>query len=111
MGIVKSISNDILAREAWVLRVFARAPYAYKVYYIPKKNRGVREIAQPARETKKLQYWAIENILSTLPIHDAAYAYVQGRNIKQNAGVHAKNPYLAKFDIKNFFSFNSLRTC
>lgn len=103
MNLLDQLSTGLLTRKAWIMRVIARAPYAYKTYYIPKKSKGIREISQPAKETKRLQYWVIENILSKHPIHQCAFGYVVGKSIKLNAKSHVKNRYLAKFDIVNFF--------
>lgn len=85
-------------------RLIARAPHTYKVYTIPKKNRGRRTIAQPAKETKYIQYWIIENIFKKLPVHQCATAYTKGSSIKENAKIHAKNTYFVKMDFKDFFT-------
>ncbi len=80
-----------------------RSPHSYKVYSIPKKSGGNRQIAQPAKETKYLQYWLIENVFSLLPVHECASAYHKGASVKSNAAAHSKNQYLSKFDFRNFF--------
>ncbi|MFC1751069.1 retron St85 family RNA-directed DNA polymerase [Pseudomonadota bacterium] len=84
-------------------RIIVRSPHTYKQYNIPKKSGGYRTIAQPARPTKYLQYWLMQNIFSELPIHSAAAAYQEGSSIKKNALYHSKNSYIAKFDFKSFF--------
>lgn len=103
MSMVKEIARDLRVRTLWVERVISRAPYTYKTYHIPKKRGGSREISQPARETKLLQYWVMEKVLSSMPVHTSAVAYVEGKNIKANADLHKNNPYLAKFDVASFF--------
>lgn len=90
--------------EAQLQRLIARSPYTYKIYTIPKKSGGVRTIAQPARETKFIQHWLIENIFSQLPVHDCASAYKIGASIKANAAAHSQNSYISKFDFSAFFS-------
>jgi RNA-directed DNA polymerase len=84
-------------------RLIRRSPHTYKEYDIPKRSGGVRHIAQPARGTKHLQYWLIENLFNELPIHDSASAYRKHASIRKNAHAHASNDYLVKFDFKNFF--------
>lgn len=84
-------------------RLVERAPYSYKTYEIPKRTGGTRTIAQPAKETKLVQYWLIENIFSRLRIHQAATAYKSGASIQSNAAVHAANTYISKLDFKDFF--------
>ncbi|HWY35000.1 MAG TPA: hypothetical protein VNX68_10160, partial [Nitrosopumilaceae archaeon] len=85
-------------------RLIQRSPNTYKVYAIRKKSGGKRIIAQPARETKFVQNWLIQNIFSKLPVHECATAYKEGASIKRNATIHKDNSYIAKFDFKNFFS-------
>lgn len=84
-------------------KIIIRAPRAYKTYTIPKRSSGVRTIAQPARETKHIQRWLINNIFKELPIHPCTTAYKENGSIRLNASAHQKNPYLVKLDIKNFF--------
>ncbi|OFA03723.1 retron St85 family RNA-directed DNA polymerase [Duganella sp. HH101] len=84
-------------------RLIVRAPYTYKIYTIPKRSGGERIIAQPARETKLIQNWLVENAFGSLPIHKAATAYRSGASIKHNAEMHAKSRYMVKLDFKNFF--------
>jgi hypothetical protein len=85
-------------------RLITRSPYTYKKYYIKKKSGGVRRIAQPAKETKFIQYWLMSNVFSKLPVHDCATAYKLGASIKNNAMAHKHNSYIAKYDFIGFFS-------
>lgn len=84
-------------------RLFQRAPHSYKVYTIPKRSGGQRTIAQPAKETKFIQRWLIQNIFSQLPVHECASAYKIGASIKKNANAHKSHSYVTKLDFKNFF--------
>ncbi len=86
-----------------LLRVIATAPARYKVFTIPKRSGGEREIAQPAREVKALQRILVSEILSYLPIHDAAAAYRVGRSIRDNAAAHAGQGPILKMDFRDFF--------
>jgi RNA-directed DNA polymerase len=88
---------------AQIERLIMRAPYTYKIYTIPKRSGGERIIAQPARETKLIQTWLIENVFTSLPIHDAAMAYRAGASIKKNAEAHVNSKFMVKLDFKNFF--------
>jgi hypothetical protein len=90
--------------EAMTLQLIRSAPHRYKVYKIDKKKSGEkRTIAQPSRQVKALQYWAIEKILKGLPVHPAAMAYRKRRSIRDNAARHAPQKYLLKLDFQNFF--------
>lgn len=101
--ILDKISKDLLCSRDVLLRMYHRAPHAYKFYDIPKKNGGIRRIAQPAREVKKVQRWVVDNILSSVKPSAFSTAYLEGSSIKKNACMHLHNAYIAKFDFKNFF--------
>lgn len=98
------ISVDLGIPPNLLDRLIKRAPHTYKVYTIPKKTKGRRTIAQPARETKYIQTWLINNIFNSLPVHECATAYKAGSNIKNNAASHANFSFIAKFDFKDFFT-------
>lgn len=86
-----------------VSRIVQTAPRRYKSYRIPKRSGGTREIAQPARELKVLQYVLMEEFLSKLPVHSAAFAYRAGLSITDNARVHAGDSAILKMDFRDFF--------
>ncbi len=100
----RKICHDLSVSDAQLNRLVLRAPHTYKTYTIPKKSEGVRTIAQPARETKYIQYWLIKNVLHSLPVHESTTAYKSGASIKINAATHSQNAYITKFDFKNFFT-------
>lgn len=103
-SLIKKIATDFGLSEATIHRLTATAPRRYKVYEIKKQSgTGTRVIAQPAREIKTIQRYLVENALNQLPVHDAAYAYVRGKSIKENANAHSQNKYLLKMDFNNFF--------
>lgn len=80
------------------------APNRYKVYSIPKRNGGERIIAHPSRELKSFQYNLIEIMEPLFRIHKCAVAYKKGFDIKYNASLHAKKPYILKMDFTDFFN-------
>lgn len=102
--LVEQLHQELGLSEAQIMRLVARSPHTYKIYTIPKKTGGVRVIAQPAKETKAIQHWLIDNVFNLLPIHTSATAYKKGASIKVNAYAHANNSYLSKFDFKDFFT-------
>jgi len=104
MSLLASLSREFMLSEEDLLSLIRSAPRRYKVYEVDKKDGiGKRTIAQPAREVKSLQYWAIRNALRGLPIHSAAMAYRKGRSIRENAARHAPQRFLLKLDFQNFF--------
>lgn len=103
ISIVDYISEALsLPRLVVRHRVFS-APLRYKVYTIPKANGKLRTIAQPARDIKSFQRLMVAELLSLMPIHDCAFAYVKGKGIRDNAAMHCKSSYLLKLDFKDFF--------
>jgi len=102
--ILGEMSDDLLIPKKKLDYLIRSAPYRYKVYQIPKNSgSGFRTIAQPAREVKKIQYWVIKNVFPSYSVHQAASAYMKGKNIFQNAEAHASKPYLLKLDFEDFF--------
>ena len=104
MAIIEELSS-LLSVDVEILRKYiSTCPHRYKVYDIPKRNgRGVRVIAQPAKELKYLQNLVCDKYLSTLPVHVACTAYKKNTSIKNNALVHVNSKYLLKMDFKDFF--------
>lgn len=85
--------------------LFNKAPLLYKTFFIPKKNGGKREIAQPTNLLKHIQRETLKELnTDTLPIHSSAKAYKKNINgILQNAFSHVKNKYFLKLDFSDFF--------
>jgi retron-type reverse transcriptase len=75
----------------------------YTRFTIPKKNGGVREISAPKPELRKAQEWVKVNILDRIPPHSAAYGFVPGRSIVDNAACHLGRAVVIKMDVKDFF--------
>lgn len=103
-SVVQLLANEFALPISIVEVVVRTAPHRYKTFRIPKRNgRGMRTIAQPASEVKAFQRFLVNQVLSDLPVHDSASAYVRGRGIKQNALAHVKHGYLLKMDFASFF--------
>jgi RNA-directed DNA polymerase len=103
-SLLSYLSSDLLLTEDRLDKIIRSAPHRYKVYPIIKKSgKGVRIIAQPAREVKNIQYWVISNVFPSFPVHECAKAYIRGSNIMSNCSIHASHPYLLKLDFKDFF--------
>jgi retron-type reverse transcriptase len=103
MNIVREISLNTGMSASDVLNVIATAPARYKQYPILKRSGGTRIIAQPSRELKTIQRFFMDHWLGALRVHPAAMAYVEGRNIKDNAEAHRKRSALLKLDFQEFF--------
>lgn len=102
--IVEYLSDFLSIDSEQIKKYISTCPYRYKTYRIPKRNgRGMRTIAQPAKELKYLQKLILSEYLLDLPVHKSCTAYIKDTNIKDNALPHVKNKYLLKMDFKNFF--------
>ncbi|MBS63438.1 retron St85 family RNA-directed DNA polymerase [Salinisphaera sp.] len=95
--------QDLSLQSESLKRIISTAPLRYKKFRIPKRSGGWREVAQPAREVKKLQYWIIRELGDILPVSDHATAYRDSISIKNNALVHDGSNYLLKMDFASFF--------
>jgi len=105
---MRSALTDLLIRELRISErelsaLISSAPDRYKVYTIPKRTGGLREIAHPAFELKVAQRAIVKGILHNLPVHSCATAYRRGSSIRQNAERHAHNRAILKYDFKDFF--------
>ncbi len=102
--VISRISSEFNLNEFETNYLILSAPKRYKDFTIEKASgRGRRPISQPSPEVKNLQRFVIREFLSELPVHDAAYAYVESRSIKDNAEIHARARYLLKMDFEAFF--------
>ncbi|WP_428685370.1 retron St85 family RNA-directed DNA polymerase [Reyranella sp.] len=101
--LLRFLSADTGLPVSDLLRIINTAPRRYKIFFIPKRSGGMREIAQPARELKLLQRAVVTRLISQLPVHAAARAYRSGLSIKDNALPHAGGGPILKMDFRDFF--------
>ncbi len=102
MDIIHLLARSLKETETEVKNYLAQAPLKYKVFTIPKRTRGHRVIAQPAKKLKIYQREFLN--LITFPVHECATAYIKNRSIKNNAEKHRHNSYLLKMDLEDFFN-------
>src|SRR5476649_1643328 len=103
MNIIKILAEKTLMPDLKIKAFLDSAPHRYKKYTIPKRNGGVREIAQPAKELKFMQRIISSELHKKLKIHENAYAYIENRDIKKNAFQHKDQAFLLKMDFCDFF--------
>ena len=101
--LLQRMAVDLAILPSHVESIIRTAPLRYKVFDIPKKSGGVRQVAQPAREVKAIQQWVIREIGPKLPLHKAATAYTLGASILKNAEAHVSSRYMLKLDFASFF--------
>lgn len=104
MKLLERMQIDLPFSNEELNLLIATASYRYKVYKIPKRQQGqFRIIAQPSAELKILQRWLVNSVLSKLPVHKAATAYIENKSIADHAAIHVKSRFLLKMDFKDFF--------
>ena len=104
MSIIEFLSDRLVISESKVGSYISTCPYRYKKYSIEKRNgRGVRRIAQPAKEVKYLQRMVLDQFLADLPVNDGCMAYKKGVSILDNAMMHATSRYILKMDFRDYF--------
>ena len=81
----------------------------YRVFNIPKRNGGYREISAPYPALLECQQWINDNILVKIKPHSSAQGFIKNKSIINNATPHLSQPCLLKVDIKNFFPSISFR--
>lgn len=101
--LTETLMRELRISERELNTFIATAPNRYKLYTIPKRTGGRREIAHPAAELKVAQRIVIERVLSALPVHHSATAYKKGSSIRRNAESHAQNRAILKYDFEDFF--------
>jgi len=101
--ILERIGQETGVSTDEILEIAVTASHRYKTYRISKRTGGYRIINHPTPDLKYLQRWLNRNIFSSLPVHDAAFAYRSGMGIADNAKQHLKNNYLLKVDFSDFF--------
>lgn len=75
----------------------------YRIFTIPKKSGGTRQIAAPCRNLKNVLH-SIKNILETVynPL-PAVQGFTKGRSIVGNANIHLYQNYIYNLDLSDFF--------
>lgn len=101
--LAKQISQSLGFPLSFVTKMGRKADHSYKVYTIPKRGGGTREIHHPSRQLKSLQRWLVTNVIDKWPVHESALAYRRGRSIAENAKLHAPRRFLLRMDFKGFF--------
>ncbi|MED3860854.1 reverse transcriptase family protein [Priestia megaterium] len=75
----------------------------YRYFNIPKKNGGIRGIAEPLPNLKDIQRWILEEILYNCDTSEYAKAYRKNISLKENAKFHRGQKKVLTIDIEDFF--------
>ena len=94
--------------ESFVAAASLRPRYFYRSFEIPKRSGKKRLISAPFASLLSCQRWINNQILSKLPIHEAASGYVHGKSIIDHAQPHLGDKEVLTLDLKDFFPSISL---
>lgn len=75
----------------------------YAKYWVKNHNGKPREVLQPSKELKALQYWLNYNLFDKFPVSRYSSAYEKGCSISRNASIHKGSNYVLHTDITKFF--------
>ncbi len=103
MNIIERISKDLNVPKDVLIEGVHLSRKLVKKIKIPKNDGTYRAVYHPAKKTKLIQYWLINNMFSSMKVHKAATAYIKGSSAKKNAIIHKRSKYFLKLDFKDFF--------
>lgn len=75
----------------------------YKVFYIPKKSGGLRQINAPITPLKIIQKKLNQVLQSVYQPKAPVHSFLADRSIVTNAYLHLKKKYVLNLDLENFF--------
>lgn len=75
----------------------------YKIFKIPKKSGGVRQIAAPYPKLKSLLYYLKQFLDAFYNPMPCVQGFAQGRSVVGNAGMHLYQNYIYNVDLSDFF--------
>lgn len=84
-------------------RPHQRVASHYRHALLPKRSGGLRLLEAPKPELKQAQRRLLDTCLTQLPCHEAAHGFVRGRDVHSHAAVHAGQPCVIAFDLRDFF--------
>ena len=97
---------ELMHLDERIVALFARHAskgWYYRIYEIPKRSGGKREIMQPGRRLKAIQAWVLRHILDRLSVSEYATAFRRTHGLRSNVNPHLQNRFFLCLDIKEFF--------
>jgi RNA-directed DNA polymerase len=76
----------------------------YRIFSVPKKSGGLRQIAEPLPSLKEIQRWILDNILYQCTPDRFAKGFIPKMSIRHNARFHRNQKMVLSLDIKDFFA-------
>lgn len=102
--LLELLAQKLVLNPDYIEIVASTASRRYFHFQIDKRG-GMykRNIWHPSKELKALQRVIHDEVLSKLPIHEAATAYRKGSKIRNHASLHLNARYILRLDFKDFF--------
>jgi hypothetical protein len=100
---LKHLSLLLGRTPAYLASVINGSSSHYRVFEIPKRSGGKRQITCPFPALLECQYWIYTHILSARKIHATAHGFAINKSIITNARIHVGQEHFLKIDLKDFF--------
>jgi RNA-directed DNA polymerase len=75
----------------------------YRVFAIPKRSGGVRQISAPEGAVRRLQERLLPVLTAVYAPRDVAHGFIAARSIRTNAAVHLGQRLVLNVDLSDFF--------
>lgn len=76
----------------------------YRYEWITKRSGSLRLLEAPKPRLKRLQRRVLDEVLSHIPLHDAAHGFRPGRSVMTFVEPHVARPIVLKMDLQDFFA-------
>ena len=100
---VTSALRHVISCTNWKAQHGHRYDDCYTTWKLAKKHGGTRTISTPVKSLKCIQRRIYETILAPCPTHKAAFGFVPGRSIADNARSHVGQSFVVNVDVHNCF--------
>lgn len=75
----------------------------YKLFTIPKRGGGSRQLQAPAPALKLMQRRLLKRVFARLRVHPAVHGFERQRSILTNARPHVRKAVVVRIDLRDFF--------
>jgi hypothetical protein len=76
----------------------------YHHRWIAKASGGWRLLEAPKPRLKRIQRWILDEVLSRIPLSDAAHGFVRGRSVRTFVAPHVGRAVVVRLDLEDFFA-------
>lgn len=76
----------------------------YRYEWVTKRSGSLRLLEAPKPRLKRLQRRVLDEIVSPIPVHDAAHGFRPGRSVTSFVAPHVGRTIVLKMDLQDFFA-------